>query len=38
MIQTIAEEGTGIIVVTHDVSFAEQFATQVLNSNEFVNG
>lgn len=37
MIQNIAEEGTGIIVVTHDVSFAEEFATRVLNSNEFVN-
>ncbi len=36
MIADIAEEGMGIIVVTHDVNFAEQFANRILNSKDFI--
>lgn len=35
MIEAIAQEGTGIIVVTHDVNFAQTFSTRVLNSSSF---
>lgn len=37
MIQRIASEGTGIILVTHDVNFAEEYSTRVLSSEEFIN-
>lgn len=36
MIQSIAAEGTGIIVVTHDINFAEEYSTRVLSSAEFI--
>lgn len=36
MIRQIAEENkTGIIIVTHDVSFAEEYSTRVLHSDAF---
>jgi len=36
LIQDIASRGTGILIVTHDKPFADQFATRVIRSEEFV--
>lgn len=36
MIEGIAAKGTGIILVTHDVNFAEEYSTRVLSSAEFI--
>lgn len=36
MIQTIALSGTGILIVTHDIEFAEMFGTRVVSSDEFL--
>lgn len=36
MIQSIASSGTGILIVTHDIEFAEMFGTRVVSSDEFL--
>ena len=36
MIQSIASSGTGILIVTHDIEFAEKFGTRVVSSDEFL--
>lgn len=36
MIQSIALSGTGILIVTHDIEFAEMFGTRVVSSDEFL--
>lgn len=36
MIQSIASSGTGILIVTHDIEFAEKFGTRVLSSDTFL--
>lgn len=36
MIQEIAASGTGIMIVTHDNEFAEEFGTRVVSSHAFV--
>lgn len=35
MIESIASSGTGILIVTHDIEFAEKFGTRVVSSDEF---
>lgn len=37
MIQRIAADGTGILIVTHDLEFAEDIGTRVVSSEEFIN-
>lgn len=37
MIQKIATEQTGILIVTHDLEFAEDIGTRVVSSEEFIN-
>ncbi|WP_407370376.1 amino acid ABC transporter ATP-binding protein [Carnobacterium sp.] len=37
MIQSIALSGTGILIVTHDIEFAESFGTRVVSSDEFLS-
>lgn len=36
MIQSIASSGTGILIVTHDIEFAEKFGTRVVSSDTFL--
>ncbi|MBT2731698.1 MULTISPECIES: ATP-binding cassette domain-containing protein [Carnobacterium] len=36
MIQSIALSGTGILIVTHDIEFANAFGTRVVSSDEFL--
>ena len=36
MIQSIASSGTGILIVTHDIEFAEKFGTRVVSSETFL--
>lgn len=36
LIQGIAEKGTGILIVTHDTPFGEQYGTRLISSSEFV--
>lgn len=36
LIQNIAEQGTGILVVTHDLAFGEKFGTRVVSSTNFI--
>lgn len=36
MIQSIALSGTGILIVTHDIEFAEMFGTSVVSSDAFL--
>jgi len=36
LIQNIANRGTGILIVTHDKAFADQYATRIIRSEEFV--
>jgi len=36
LIQNIASRGTGILIVTHDKTFADQYATRLIRSEEFV--
>ena len=36
MIQSIASSGTGILIVTHDIGFAEKFGTRVVSSDTFL--
>ncbi|MER2175605.1 MAG: ATP-binding cassette domain-containing protein [Carnobacterium sp.] len=36
MIQSIALSGTGILIVTHDIEFAETFGTRVVSSDDFL--
>lgn len=37
MIQKIATDQTGILIVTHDLEFAEDIGTRVVSSEEFIN-
>ncbi|PLS38326.1 polar amino acid ABC transporter ATP-binding protein [Carnobacterium maltaromaticum] len=37
MIQKIATDQTGILIVTHDLEFAEDIVTRVVSSEEFIN-
>lgn len=37
MIQKIASDQTGILIVTHDLEFAEDIGTRVVSSEEFIN-
>lgn len=37
LIQKIASQGTGILIVTHDISFGDRYATRVLSSDTFIN-
>jgi len=36
LIQNIANRGTGILIVTHDKAFADQYATRIIRSEEFI--
>ncbi|MBM6613551.1 amino acid ABC transporter ATP-binding protein [Desemzia sp. RIT804] len=36
MIQDIAADGTGILIVTHDIEFAEQYGTRSVSSDSFI--
>jgi len=36
LIQDIANRGTGILIVSHDKPFADQYATRIIRSEEFV--
>lgn len=36
MIENIAAEGTGIILITHDLEFAEKYATRIVSSADFL--
>ena len=36
MIQEIASDGTGILIVTHDIDFAEQYGTRSVSSDLFI--
>lgn len=36
MIQTIAADGTGILIVTHDTEFADQYGTRSVSSDSFI--
>ncbi|AZP05127.1 amino acid ABC transporter ATP-binding protein [Jeotgalibaca ciconiae] len=35
LIQEIAARGTGVLIVTHDISFGEKFGTRLISSSEF---
>lgn len=35
LIQNIASQGTGILIVTHDLPFGEKYATRIISSDEF---
>ncbi|MEI2802300.1 MAG: ATP-binding cassette domain-containing protein [Trichococcus flocculiformis] len=36
LIQEIAAGGTGILIVTHDTEFGQQYGTRIVSSSEFV--
>lgn len=37
LIKKIAEKGTGILIVTHDIPFGEKYGTRVFSSSDFIN-
>lgn len=36
LIQSIAQQGTGILIVTHDNAFAEKYSTRMISSTDFL--
>ena len=36
LIQGIAQNGTGILIVTHDTPFGEKYGTRLISSSEFI--
>lgn len=36
LIQKIAESGTGVLIITHDINFAERNSTRIISSKEFL--
>ena len=37
VMKSIAEQGTGVLVITHDLGFAEAFSTRMVSSDTFIN-
>lgn len=37
VMKSIAEQGTGVLVITHDLGFAEAFSTRMVSSDTFLN-
>ncbi|MDR1782500.1 MAG: ATP-binding cassette domain-containing protein [Bacilli bacterium] len=37
LIKKIAQDGTGVLIITHDKQFAKNTATRIINSNKFIS-